>query len=47
VDAVVEVDKSRQRMIFHASMQYQADELEKLEKFRKYIKDNNFDLPAG
>lgn len=34
-------------MIFHATMRYEAEELQQLENFRKYIKDNNLALPAG
>jgi hypothetical protein len=38
---VVKVDKSQQRMIFHASLPYAPDEIQHLENFRAYLANNN------
>jgi len=46
-DAIVRVDKSKQRMIFHRTMQYLPEETKALEEFRAYIRNNNLELPAG
>jgi hypothetical protein len=42
-----ESEDSMMRMIFHDSQALEAKEQEALEGFRKYIKDNNLNLPHG
>jgi hypothetical protein len=41
------MDKSKQRMIFHAMHALDAEEQKALDGFRAYIRTNNFQLPAG